>query len=76
MEELRTYFSVNTMSEFGEFDENATGNTLNEYTEKMKCMPCAFPRALTTVDKIYKTYKQMFFDSKKVVEIRCDFIED
>ena len=43
--ELRQYFSVDTTCE-NEDDDWATNGTLNESTEKIKCMPTAFPNAI------------------------------
>ena len=63
VEELRAYFTVNAFCEKDDWINYA--GDLNEYTERMKCMPCAFPRAIQTVDKIYKTFNQMFFGANK-----------
>ena len=38
-------------------------------------MPNAFPGAVKIVDKLYKTFNQMFFGANNMIEIRCDFIE-
>ena len=59
--ELRQYFSVDTTCDND--DDWATNGAINESTEKIKCMPNAFPNAVKIVDKLYKTYNQMFFGS-------------
>ena len=61
--ELRQYFSVDTTCE-NEDDDWATNGIVNGSTEKIKCMPTAFPNAVKIVDKLYKTFNQMFFGSK------------
>ena len=79
-EELRGYFSVNTApaTAYDNDDKNdwATSANINEQTNKVKCMPSAFPSAVQLVDKIYKAFNQWYFGANKEIEIRCDFIED
>ena len=56
MEELRGYFSVNTLCEDTSIGDWATYGALNPSTEKIKCMPSSFPSAIKIVDKLYKTF--------------------
>ena len=72
--ELRQYFSVDTTCD--NEDDWAVNGPVNDSTDKIKCMPNAFPNAVKIVDKLYKTFNQMFFGSQNQIEIRCDFIED
>ena len=66
--ELRQYFSVDTTCE--NEDDWAINGPVNDSTDKIKCMPNAFPNAVKIVDKLYKTFNQMFFGSQRRLPAR------